>query len=118
MNAHSIIAAGILSLLNSVRGQAVLECSLMVFMCLFSLIGFLTSFRLKAELEECLQKLQSMPDLEHLQAYVALGESEGKLVHYPKFRWVFPVFYSLTSAAFLGLLAYRLAMGRPVGFGL
>ena len=81
MNIYSIIAAGILSLLNSIRGQAVLECSLIVFMCLFSLIGLLTSLRLKAELEECLQKLESMAISKHLQAYVALGESEGKLIH-------------------------------------
>jgi hypothetical protein len=117
MNIYVIIAAGILSLLNSIRGEAMIECSLVVFMCLFSFIGLLTSFRLKAELEECLQNLQRMAAAEQLETFLAIGDSKGPLIHYPKFRWVFPMFYSLSSAAFLGLLAYRLFIGRPVGFG-
>ena len=116
MNIYVIIAAGILSLLNSIRGEAVIECSLVVFMCLFSFIGLLTSFRLKAELEECLQNIKHMAAIEQLETYLAIGDSEGPLIHYPKFRWVFPVFYSLSTAAFSALLTYRLLIGRPVGF--
>jgi hypothetical protein len=118
MNIFSIITAGVLSLLHGIRGEVLLECSLIMFMCVFSLIGLLTSFRLKAELEECLDSLRRMAIAEHLETYLAVGESSGALTRYPKFRWVFPVFYSLATAAFFGLLIYRLVVGRPVGFSL
>ena len=60
MNTCALISAGILSLLESIRGEPLLQLSMMFFMCVFSLIGLLTSFRLKAELEECLAKLEAM----------------------------------------------------------
>ena len=60
MNTYSLISAGALSLLQTIRGEAVLQLSLILLMCLFSVIGLLTSLRLKAELEECLGKLQAM----------------------------------------------------------
>ncbi len=108
MNIYAIISAGILSLLHTVRGEGLAEVALMVFMCVFSLIGLLTSFRLKAELEECLVKIGALVQLVRAEPFVALGQSDGALSRYPKFRWIFPVFYGIATGAFLGLLIYRL----------
>src|SRR6185437_4665495 len=60
MTAFSLVSAGVLTLLQSVRSSAVLQVTLLVFMCLFSLFGLLTSLRLKGELEECLAKIKAM----------------------------------------------------------
>ena len=38
-------------------------------------------------------------------------DARGALTRYPKFRWLFPVFYGIASAGFIGLLAYRLSSG-------
>ncbi len=109
MNTFSAITAGALSLLQAISLGAVLQTSLIGFMCVFSIIGLLTSLRLKAELEECLAKIQSMVAQTNEIESVALGESEGHLSRYPKFRWIFPIFFSLATAGFLSLLVYRLA---------
>jgi hypothetical protein len=45
-------------LLHSIRGDFVLEISLLVFLACFSIIGLLTSLRLKAELENCLHSIE------------------------------------------------------------
>ena len=47
-NIYAIVSAGILSLLHAVRGEAVLEISLLVFLFSFSVIGLLTSLLLPA----------------------------------------------------------------------
>ena len=39
---------------------------------------------------------------------------EGKLARYPKFRWIFPTFYSMTTAGFVALIAYRLVTGEAI----
>lgn len=114
LNTYAVISAGILSLLHGIRGEPFAEVALMVFMCVFSLIGLLTSFRLKAELEECLDKLHALVVLAHAEPFVALGQSEGALSRYPKFRWIFPFFYGLATAAFLGWLIFRLVQGAWV----
>ena len=109
MNTYSVITAGALSLLQGIHASAVLQISLISFMCVFSLIGLLISLRLKAELEECLGKLHAMAAQAQVVEVVALGQLEGRLSRYPKFRWVFPVFYSMATAGFIALLVYRLA---------
>src|SRR5580765_4755389 len=60
MNIFSVISAGGLSLIQTFRSGALLQISLLLFMCLFSLMGLLTSLRLRAELEECLAKLKEL----------------------------------------------------------
>jgi hypothetical protein len=70
--------------------------------------------RLKAELEECLQKLDAMVVRAHVQDLVALGASEGALSRYPQFRWMFPIFYAFAAMLFTMLFAYRIALiARP-----
>jgi hypothetical protein len=113
MTTFSLISAGVLTLLQSVRSSAVLQLALLVFMSLFSLFGFLTSLRLKGELEECLAKIQAMTTEANLSQFVAL-ELEEQLSRYPKFRWIFPAFYSMTTAGFVALIAYRLITGQAI----
>jgi hypothetical protein len=113
MNAFSLISAGVLTFLQSVRGSALLQVALLSFMCLFSLFGLLTSLRLKGELEECLAKIKAMSAQANISEFVAL-ELEGKLSRYPKFRWIFPAFYSMTTAGFVALIAYRLVTGQTI----
>ena len=112
MNTFSAISAGALSLLQTIRGEAVLQLSLLFFMCLFSVIGLFTSLRLKAELEECLGRIQAMVAEAQVGQFVALGQSAGQLSRYPKFRWIFPVFYSMATVGFIALLVYRLTAGE------
>ncbi len=106
MNTFSVISAGVLSL-QSIQGLAGLQLALLVFMTLFSLIGLLTSLRLKAELEECLGKLQAMTAQVGLNQFLALGQSKG-MMRYPKFRWIFPIFYSMAIVGFVSLFLYHL----------
>ena len=114
MNTFSLVSAGVLTLLQSVRGSALLEISLLLFMCLFSVVGLLTSLRLKGELEECLAKIEAMSVQVNINEFVALGQLAGRLSRYPKFRWMFPLFYSMTTAGFVTLIAYRLITGESI----
>ena len=107
-NIYAIVTAGILSLVHSIQGAAVLEISILGFLCCFSAIGLLTSLRLKAELEECLRNIESIVAQLGVEAYMPVRDSRGALTRYPKFRWLFPVFYSMASTGFVALLIYRL----------
>ena len=112
MNTYSVITAGVLSIMHTMQSQKIIELALLTFMCFFSVICLLTSFRLKAELEECLEKIRDIALKADALACIALGESECALARYPKFRWIFPLFYSIATTAFAFLLAYRLATGQ------
>jgi xanthine/uracil permease len=114
MNTFSLVSAGVLTLLQSVRGNALLEISLLLFMCLFSVVGPLTSLRLKGELEECLAKIEAMTLQAKVSQFVALGQLEGKSSQYPRFRWIFPIFYAMTTAGFITLIVYRLVTGEAM----
>jgi hypothetical protein len=107
-NIYAIVSAGILSLLHTVRGEAVLEVSLLVFLLAFSVIGLLTSLRLKAELEECLHSIERIVAQSGLEEFMPVVDSRGALTRYPKFRWLFPVFYFICTLGFLFLLLTRL----------
>lgn len=109
MNAYSLICAGVLALLQSAQATDLIRIALLSFMTLFSLIGLLTSLRLKAELEECLAKIEAMTVQAKVNDLVALGRLRGRSLHYPKFRWIFPAFYAMTTAGFIILIVWRLA---------
>ena len=111
MNTYSVISAGSLTLLKGIHGERVIELTLILALCLLSMVGLISSLRLKAELEECLEKIEAMVARARVDEFVALGRPEGELLRYPAFRWVFPIFYSLGIALFVGLLVYRLAGG-------
>jgi xanthine/uracil permease len=108
MNAYSLISAGVLTLLQSVRESTLIQITLLAFMTVFSLIGVLTSVRLKSELEDCLGKIEAMSARANVNEFVALGQLEGRAARYPKFRWIFPIFYSMTTAGFIALIAFHL----------
>src|SRR5882724_11382847 len=92
-NIYAIVSAGILTWLHPVRGEPVLEVSLLVFLFAFSVIGLLTSLRLKAELEECLRNIERIVTQTGLEEFMPVIDSRGALTRYPKFRWLFPAFY-------------------------
>ena len=83
-------------------------------MTLFSLIGLLTSLRLKGELEECLVKIEAMSVQARVNDFVALGQLEGRSSRYPRFRWIFPIFYAMTTVGFITLIVYRLVTGEAI----
>ncbi len=114
LNAYSLINAGVLTLVQNVQASHLIRIVLLVFMGLFSLFGLLTSLRLKSELEECLAKIEAMSAQVGMTEFVALGQLEGRLSRYPKFRWIFPIFYSMTTAGYVALIAYRLVTGEAV----
>jgi len=82
---------------------------MLLFLVLFSLIGLPTSLRLKAELEECLHKIDQIVSQTGVEPISALSEAKGVPTKYPKFRWIFPWFYSLGTIGFLILLWQRVA---------
>lgn len=112
MNIYAAITAGVLSMMHTLQTQEVIELALLAFMCFFSIIGLLTSLRLKAELEECLGTIRQIAQNADALPFIALGESAGALSRIPKFRWIFPIFYTLASVAFLVLLGYRIVTGK------
>jgi xanthine/uracil permease len=114
MNAYSLISAGVLTLLQSAQATDLIRVALLLFMSLFSLIGLITSLRLKGELEECLAKIEAMSVQAKMNAFVAIGQLEGESSRYPRFRWIFPIFYSMTTAGFVALIVYRLVGGGPI----
>mgnify|MGYP003350011580 CR=1 FL=1 len=107
-NIYAIVSGGVLSIVHGVQGQVVLEVSILLFLCFFSVIGLLTSLRLKAELEECLRNIEKTVSLLGLQQLMPVVDSRGALTRYPKFRWLFPVFYLISTTGFITLLIYRL----------
>ena len=114
MNAYSVICAGVLALLQSVQASDLIRIALLFFMTLFSLIGLLTSLRLKGELEECLAKIEAMSVQARVNDFVALGQLEGRSSRYPRFRWIFPIFYAMTTVGFITLIVYRLVSGEAL----
>ena len=60
MNTYSVISAGSLSLLQGMHGERAIQLTLILALCLLSVMGLISSLRLKAELEECLDKIQMM----------------------------------------------------------
>ena len=112
LNTHAVTSAGVLSFLQSIRGGFVLQASLLLCMCFLSLIGLLISLRLKAELEECLEKIQAMVAQAQVDQFMALGRLEGRRSRYPAFRWIFPVVYCLSTMLFFALFVYRVTLAR------
>jgi hypothetical protein len=113
LTTFSLVTAGVLTFLQAVRSSAVLQVALLVFMSLFSLFGLLTSLRLKSELEECLAKIQAMTTRANVSEFAALELGE-QLSRYPKFRWIFPIFYFMSTAGFAALVVYRVITGKAI----
>jgi len=82
MNAYSLISAGVLTLLHNIQASDMIRITLLLFMTMFSAFGFLTSLRLKGELEECLAKIRAMSAQANVSELVALGQLAGRSSHY------------------------------------
>ena len=113
MNAYSLISAGVLTLLQNMQTSDLIRTALLLFMSLFSAFGFLTSLRLKGELEECLEKIGVMTNAAKVNEFVALGQLEGRPWHYPKFPMAFPGLLYHDTAGFITLILYRFFAGPP-----
>ena len=108
VNIYAIVVAGTLSLMSSIKGNTAEDLYLSFFLWFFTILGLISSLRLKAELDECMTKISAIAKEAGLADYLAAGMSEGRLTRLPKFRWVFPVFYLIASVGFFGLLMRRL----------
>jgi hypothetical protein len=83
-------------------------------MCAFAVMGLVISLRLKAELEECLEKVHALLVRAQVEGFMALERSEGDLSRYPQFRWMIPVFYTLALALIAIVLVWPpMARFRP-----
>lgn len=103
LNTFSLIAAGTQSLLFGIRGSPIFRLAVNLLMGVFAVMGLVISLRLKAELEECLEKIHAMVAKVHAEEFMALERSEGDLARYPKFRWMFPLFYCVAIVFFAAL---------------
>jgi hypothetical protein len=107
-NMFSLVAAGTLSVLHGVQNEKSVAVLLLVFLLVFSLIGLLTSLRLKAELEDCLHRIDHTASALDLTEFMALSERPGVPTRYPKFRWLYPVYYSVATLGFVTMLLVRI----------
>ncbi len=107
INTYAVISAGVLTLLNSVNAKPDLQFLLILFLFFLSIIGLLSSLRLKAELEECLENIERILTNVALENYMLMGASSQGRMRFPKFRWIFPIFYSFNSVIFALLLTQR-----------
>jgi len=107
-NIYAIVSAAVLSFLHSASGLSILSVFLPGLLLALSTIGLLLSFRLKAELEDWLDKIEAMTHYVGLEDHISTGDLKGPFVRHIKFRWLFPVFYAFTTVSAGGLLAYQL----------
>lgn len=104
-NIYAIVVAAVLSFLHGSSSAAgILSISLETFIFLLSAIGLLISFRLKSELEHYLNRIDSMVHEIGLEAYSTHDETDGWGIQPLKFRWIFTLFYMITTAGSLALL--------------
>ena len=113
LNTFSLIAAGTQSVLFGIHGAAVFQLGVNLMMGAFALMGLVISLRLKAELEECLEKIRAMVVKVHAEEFMALENSEGDLARYPEFRWMFPLFYCVAIVYFAALALQGLTATAP-----
>ena len=100
-----------LSFLHSSSSEGVLSVSLLSFIFLLSVIGLLISLRLKSELEDYLTKIDSMVHDSGLAAYSTHDETVGHTIQPLKFRWIFTLFYLITTMGSLALVIQQFVGG-------
>lgn len=108
-NIYAIVVAAVLSFLHSSTSAGIISVSLQAFIFLLSIIGFLISLRLKSELENYLNTIDNMVHETGLEAYSTHDEIERPGIQLLKFRWIFTIFYLVTSAGSFGLLIQGIA---------
>lgn len=106
-NIYAVVTAGALAFTNAFKEQSHAELFMLLFLLVFSVIGLLTSLRLKVELEECLANIERILVTVKQADFMSMGADNQSHLRYPKFRWVFPIFYALTTAVILAVLLHR-----------
>jgi hypothetical protein len=96
------------SVVLSVRAEPLLQLGLNLSMTAVAAMGLLISLRLKAELEECLEKVRALIVQAQVEEFMALERSEGDPSRYPQFRWMFPMFYASAIAMFAAQSVHNL----------
>jgi hypothetical protein len=86
MNAYSLVSAGVLTLLQHVQASDLVRMVLLLFMTLFSCFGLMTSLRLKVDWKNASRKFALWRPEAKVSEFVALGQLEGRVSHYPKFQ--------------------------------
>jgi len=110
-NAYTAIVAGGLALLQRDMGAAqskLLTCTGFTLLVLFSLASLMSSIRLVAELRNSIANLQRMVAEHGMSSLIGMIEPPRGIGASLPMRWVFPIFYSLTTATLFVLLVIQL----------
>jgi len=101
-NVYVLTVAGIFALLSRVEVEHQLRVYSVAFLIVVSILGFLMSWRLKADFQDFMQKIKSMINdmdiavnatkITKLASYVGVGAEKGITTKF-KLRWIFMVFY-------------------------
>jgi hypothetical protein len=109
-NAYTAIIAGGLALLQRLGDSSnrLLTSAGLVVLMLFSLASIMSSIRLIAELRNSIANLQHVVAENGMGPLVGMIEPPHGIAASLPMRWVFPIFFSLTTAALLLLLVFHL----------
>ena len=110
-NAYTAVVAGGLAFLlrdnGSSANQAPKSIGLLV-LVLFSFVSIMSSIRLVAELRTSIANLKRMVDENGIGRIVGMIEPPAGFGTSLPMRWVFPIFFSLTTASLVVLLVLHL----------
>jgi hypothetical protein len=104
----ALLIAGSFSLLNAARSDPAFEIALLVFLTSLSLLECVMSVELVLELKECIGNVGQMLNEYKLGSTMGVDRQRQRLANYLRMRWLYPIFYGLTSIGLLGFLVYRL----------
>ena len=111
-SAYGAVVTGGLALLQRDNGNAAANKSLTtigyVVLVLFSLVSLMSSIRLVEELRHAITILQRLVDENGIGALVGLIEPPRGFAASLPMRWVFPIFYGLTTVVLVLLLVVHL----------
>jgi len=109
-NAYTAVVAGGLAFMlrdNGSSAQAPKSIGLLV-LVLFSFVSILSSIRLVAELRTAIANLKHLVYESGMDRLVGFAEPPHRFASSLPMRWVFPIFFSLTTASLIVLLFIHL----------
>ena len=110
-NAYTAVVAGGLAFMlrdnGSSANQAPKSIGLLV-LVLFSVLSIMSSIRLVAELRTAIANLKHLINLNGMETIVGMVEPPRGFGTSLPMRWVFPIFFSLTTASLVVLLVIHL----------
>ena len=110
-NAYTAVVAGGLAVLQRGVGSSThkaLTAIGLVVLVLFSVASLMSSIRLVAELQIAITNLQRIVNENGIRRLVGMIEAPRGFAKSLPIRWVFPIFYGLTTASLLVLLVVHL----------